>query len=420
MKPSEYRTLDPAQVLPKTGWLNRWCVKTLLNHLPDLDYGTLDLQLPSGQLLQFGKAREHQPRAEIRIHHYRALRRLLRGGPVGWSEAYMDGDWDSPDLVSLFRWALGNEASIQRMARGNWLLRSLNRLRHLRRANTRSGSRRNIAYHYDLGNDFYSLWLDPSMTYSAALYADGADNHGPDALHAAQLNKYRRICTLLNLQPGQRVLEIGCGWGGFAELAAREFGADVHGVTLSVEQLQYARERIERAGLNAHCRFTLTDYRDLSERYDHIVSIEMFEAVGEEHWPTYFSQVHQCLKPGGKAVLQIISIEEARFERYRNSADFIQTYIFPGGMLPSPERLRQAIAEGDLQLEQEQTFALGYADTLREWRHSFIEQWPRIQALAQEKRFDERFRRMWLYYLAYCEAGFRHGSIDVGLYQLSR
>ncbi|MBR9829333.1 MAG: class I SAM-dependent methyltransferase [Oceanospirillales bacterium] len=420
MKPSEYRSLTQLEALPRTGWLNRWCLKALFNHLPDFDYGTLDLQLPSGQLLQFGQAREDEPRAEVRIHHYRALRRLLRAGPIGWSEGYMDGDWDSPDLVSLFRWALGNEASIQRMAKGNWLLRGINRLRHLRRANTRSGSRRNIAYHYDLGNDFYSLWLDPSMTYSAALYAEGANNHGSDALHQAQLNKYRRICEMLALQPGQHVLEIGCGWGGFAELAAREFGAQVHGVTLSVEQLQYARERIERAGLNEQCRFTLTDYRDLTDTYDHIVSIEMFEAVGEEHWPTYFDQVHQCLKPGGTAVLQIISIEEARFEQYRSSADFIQTYIFPGGMLPSPERLRAAVADGGLVLEQEQTFALGYADTLREWRHSFIEQWPRIQALNANNSFDERFRRMWLYYLAYCEGGFRHGSIDVGLYQLSR
>ncbi|MBP0048887.1 class I SAM-dependent methyltransferase [Marinobacterium sp. AK62] len=416
MKPSEYRTLSRADVVPRTGWLNRWCMQALLNHLPHIGYGTLDLQLPSGQRLQFGSAREHEPRAEIRIHHFRAFRRLLRGGALGWSESYMDGDWDSPDLVSLFDWALGNEHKLQDLIRGHWVLRVISRLRHLRRANTRSGSRRNIAYHYDLGNAFYGLWLDPSMTYSAALYPPDSTRQGMAALNEAQLNKYRRICQLLDLKPGQKVLEIGCGWGGFAELAAREYGAEVHGITLSVEQLQYARERIEKAGLNEQCHFTLTDYRDVREQYDHIVSIEMFEAVGEEHWPRYFEQVRNCLKRGGRAVLQIISIEDERFDAYRSRADFIQTYIFPGGMLPSPERLKQEVETSGLTWEHEQTFALDYADTLREWRHSFIEQWPRVKAQG----FDERFRRMWLYYLAYCEGGFRHGSIDVGLYQLRR
>lgn len=416
MKPSEYRSLNQADLLPNAGWLNRWCLDTLLKHLPKLNYGQLNLQLPSGQQLQFGQQREGEPRVEIRINRYRALRRVLRGGAIGWSESYMDGDWDCPDLVYLMRWGLGNEEQLSNLSKGHWWLRALNRLRHLRRANTRQGSRRNIAYHYDLGNDFYSLWLDSSMTYSAALYPEDSPRQGVQALHRAQLNKYRRICEMLKLQPGQQVLEIGCGWGGFALVAASEFGAHVHGVTLSTEQLQFARERIHRAGLNEQCRFTLTDYRDLSEEYDHIVSIEMFEAVGEEHWPVYFEQVKHCLKPGGKAVLQVISIEEARFESYRNSADFIQTYIFPGGMLPSPERLREQVSNAGLELEHEQTFGLDYADTLREWRHSFIEQWPRIQAQG----FDERFRRMWLYYLAYCEGGFRQGSIDVGLYQLTR
>ncbi|MET4161355.1 cyclopropane-fatty-acyl-phospholipid synthase [Marinobacterium sp. MBR-111] len=414
MKHSPTPSLSTQDSLSRTGWLNRWCLQTLLDHLPRIEFGTLDLQLPSGQLLQFGQAREGEPRAEIRLHHYRALRRLLRGGAIGWAEGYMEGDWDSPDLESLLRWALGNESAMQNLIRGNPLLRMFNRLRHLRRANTRKGSRRNIAYHYDLGNDFYRLWLDRSMTYSAALYED-VDAQGQEALYRAQLAKYRRIAEMLELQPGQRVLEIGCGWGGFAELAAQEYGVEVHGITLSTEQLIYARERIEKAGLNEQCRFTLTDYRDVDETYDHIVSIEMFEAVGEEHWPVYFNQLKRCLRPGGRAVLQIISIEDQRFERYRNSAEFIQTYIFPGGMLPGPGRLRAEIAAGGLQLQHEHTFALGYARTLREWHHSFIEQWPRVQAQG----FDERFRRMWVYYLAYCEAGFRHGSIDVGLYQLS-
>lgn len=416
MKPSEYRSRPCMEQATTTGWLNRWALDTLLKHLPRLEYGTLDLHLPSGQSLQFGHAQNGQPRAEIRIHHMRALRRLLHGGAIGWAESHMDGDWDSADLVSLFQWALGNEDTLRHLISGNRLLRGLNRVRHLLRANTRRGSRRNIAYHYDLGNDFYSLWLDPSMTYSAALYPAQAPRQGMDALHQAQLNKYRHICHSLKLRPGQQVLEIGCGWGGFAELAAREFGVQVHGITLSIEQLQFARQRIAQAGLDEYCRFTLTDYRDLQAQYDHIVSIEMFEAVGEEHWPTYFDKVRHFLKPGGQARLQVISIEDSRFTAYRDSADFIQTYIFPGGLLPSPERLRRQIGKADLRLEQEQTFAPDYVDTLREWRHRFIEQWPRIHALG----FDERFRRMWLYYLAYCESGFRHGRIDVGLYHLAR
>lgn len=419
MKPSDAPLLPHPEARAKLGRLDRWCLNTLLTLLPQMKYGTLHLQLPSGQRLQFGHGREDEPRADMHLQHHRALRKLLHGGAIGLAETWMEADWDSPDLVALFRWALGNERHLQALTRGNALLRCLHRLRHLLRANTRRGSRRNISYHYDLGNDFYALWLDPSMTYSAALYPEGSDTRGAEALHAAQLNKYRRICELLAVKPGQRILEIGCGWGGFAEVAAREFGADVHGVTLSVEQLKYARKRTAKAGLNDQCRFTLTDYRDLDERYDHIASIEMFEAVGEEHWPTYFRQIKRCLKPGGQAVLQVISIDEARFARYRSSPDFIQTYIFPGGMLPSPERLRHAADAANLALDFEQRFASGYADTLHQWRHSFIAQWSRVQTLnSGGKDFDERFRRMWLYYLAYCEAGFRHGSIDVGLYRM--
>jgi len=409
MKPSEYRSLTARDLLPEQGWLNRWCLDAVLRHLPALEYGTLLLTLPGEQPLQFGVPRDGEPRAEVRLHNLRPIRKLLRGGLVGWAESYMDGDWDSPDMTAMVCWALGNEARMTALNDGKLWIRVLNRLMHLSRANTKRGSRRNIAYHYDLGNDFYQLWLDPSMTYSAALFAS------PEmSLTEAQANKYRRIADMLQLQPGQTILEIGCGWGGFAELASREYGVAVEGITLSQEQLTYARARVKRAGLDHLCRFSLTDYRDVSKQYDHIVSIEMFEAVGEEHWGTYFSQIKQCLKPGGRAVLQVISIDDQRFDDYRRNPDFIQRYIFPGGMLPSPSLLRKAVADADLKLTTEQLFGADYAHTLALWRHSFIEQWPRIRSQG----FDERFRRMWLYYLAYCEGGFRHGTVDVGFYQI--
>ncbi|GAB2590878.1 SAM-dependent methyltransferase [Nitrincola alkalisediminis] len=409
MKPSHYQTLTAQALLPEQGWFNRLCFNTVMKYLPHLDFGTLLFTLPSGQTLTFGHQHEGEPRAEIRLHSLKPLRRFLQGGQLGVAESYMAGEWDSPDLVALVQWALGNEAKMPELNNGKAWIRALNRLIHLKRSNTKKGSRKNIAYHYDLGNDFYQLWLDESMTYSAALFA-----HENQSLHQAQLNKYRRIAEMLDLKPGQQLLEIGCGWGGFAEFAAHEFGVKVHGVTLSQEQLAFARARIESAKLDHLCSFSLTDYRDVEAQYDHIVSIEMFEAVGEEHWDTYFTQLKNCLRPGGKAILQIISIDETRFEEYRRNPDFIQRYIFPGGMLPSPERLTLAAAQQGFDITDQLLFGLDYATTLARWRHRFIEQWPRIQAQG----FDERFRRMWLFYLAYCEGGFRYKTIDVGLYQL--
>ncbi len=409
MKPSHYQTLSRSDLLADQSWFNRRLLNAVLSRLPELDYGTLDLELPNGQQIQFGKAREGQPRAEIRLNSFRPFKRMLTGGQIGMAESYMAGEWDSPDLVSLICWALGNEQRMPDLSDGKPWLRFLNRVLHWRRANTKRGSRKNIAYHYDLGNDFYELWLDPSMTYSSALFTEEQMD-----LQDAQLEKYRRIAQLLDLKPGQKVLEVGCGWGGFAELAAKEFGAHVEGITLSKEQLLFAQARIQKAGLDHLCQFSLTDYRDVKGTYDHIVSIEMFEAVGEEHWSTYFKTLKSLLKPEGKAVLQVISIDDNRFEGYRKNPDFIQKYIFPGGMLPSPERLQVAFEEQGLALQERQFFGLDYAQTLALWRHQFIEQWPRIQSQG----FDERFRRMWLYYLAYCEGGFRYKAIDVGFYQL--
>lgn len=411
MKPSEYSTATPNQsTSTEEGWLSRRYLQQVLNRLPELEYGTLSLFLPSGKELQFGNAAPGEPRAEVRLKSLKPISRLLRGGLIGWAESYMDGEWDSPDIVALVRWALGNEQAMDEVMKGHPILNFFNRLVHLARSNTRKGSRKNIAYHYDLGNDFYQLWLDPSMTYSSALYDQ------TDDLQQAQLTKYRRICQMLDIQPGETVLEIGCGWGGFAEVAAAEYGAQVTGITLSKEQLKYAQQRIASAGLARQADFHLIDYRDVSGQYDHIVSIEMFEAVGQEHWPTYFQQVKNLLKPGSSALLQVITIENERFDAYAKAADFIQKYIFPGGMLPSPEKLEQQVRLANLTLEDQLFFGKDYARTLAEWRHSFLAQWPRIQTQG----FDERFRRMWLYYLTYCEGGFTEGSIDVGLFKISR
>lgn len=408
MKPAEYSQMNPAALAPKAGWFNQRCLHTVLRHMPRLERGLLDLYLPDGQKLSFGHKAQGEPHAELRLHSYRPLRRILRGGLIGWSESYMEGEWDSPDLTALMRWAVHNETTLSEYLDGHRLMKLINRLFHLSRNNSRRGSRRNIAYHYDLGNDFYRLWLDRTMTYSSALF--DAD----ESLEAAQLNKYRRICQMLKLQPGQQVLEIGCGWGGFAEVAASEFGVYVQGITLSREQLEFAQARALKAGLDERCHFSLTDYRDLGGQYDHIVSIEMFEAVGEAHWAGYFETLKRCLKPGGEAVLQIISIDNERFEGYRRGADFIQRYIFPGGMLPSPSALKSCLQEQDLSLEEELLFGLDYARTLNLWHQAFNERWSDIRAQG----FDERFRRMWKYYLSYCEAGFLEKTIDVGLYRL--
>ncbi|MBK8158025.1 MAG: class I SAM-dependent methyltransferase [Rhodospirillaceae bacterium] len=378
-----------------------------LNHLR---VGKLAVLFPDGRRHAVEGA-EPGPDAELEIRDVRGLQRLLRGGDIGFAEAYMAGEVDSPDLTDLIELAARNESALADALSGKRLVRAWNRLRHLMRANTRSGAKRNIAYHYDLGNEFYGTWLDPSMTYSSAYFERGANE-----LQAAQVDKYRRVAELAELAPGKHVLEIGCGWGGFAEVAARDFGCRVTGLTLSKEQLAFAQARMARQSLDGLVELRLQDYRDCPGRFDSIVSIEMFEAVGEAHWKRYFDVLRERLNQGGTAVLQIITIAEERFESYRRNADFIQRYIFPGGMLPTSTALRRLATDSGLLLRGEDGFAASYARTLREWRESFLHAWPRIQPLG----FDERFRRMWTYYLAYCEAGFRAGSIDVVHLKLQR
>jgi len=368
--------------------------QTVLALLEGLKQGRLEVRLPDGAERLFGHG---QPTASLVVHDENAFRRTLEAGDIGFAEAYLDGQWDSPDVAALLTLLASNRASIAPALYGHWKTVLFARLRHWLNANTRAGSKRNIMAHYDLGNDFYARWLDPSMTYSSAVF------DRPDlSLAEAQAAKYQRILGRLGAQPGQSVLEIGCGWGGFAALAV-EAGLEHTGLTLSPAQLEWARRRVPQADLR------LQDYRDLNERFDHVVSIEMFEAVGERWWPTYFATLAKSLKPGGKAVVQSIVIRDDLFAAYRRGSDFIQQYIFPGGMLPSPSRFEQAAAKAGLKVSDRFEFGLDYARTLQVWRQNFEAAWPEIAA----RGFDERFRRMWRYYLAYCEAGFRTGRTDV-------
>lgn len=373
--------------------------RSVLRLLENLQEGMLELCLPDGAALSFGN---NVPGVTLQVNDEAMFGRVLARGDIGFAEAYLDGQWDAPDLAGLLTLLAKNRDGLARAIYGNWRGLLAARLRHLFNRNSRAGSKRNIMAHYDLGNDFYRAWLDATMSYSAALFS--ADS---DTLEAAQGAKYRRILDRLQARPGERILEIGCGWGGFAAMA-NQLGLRLTGLTLSPAQLEWARQRAPGADLR------LQDYRGTREKYDHIVSIEMFEAVGERWWPSYFATVARALRPGGRAVIQTITIRDDLFAAYRKGTDFIQQHVFPGGMLPSKgEFRRQAERQG---LEVRDAFAFGgdYARTLALWREAFEANWPRIAALG----FDESFRRLWRFYLAYCEAGFRAGSIDVVQFEL--
>jgi len=372
--------------------------------------GHLMLTLPDGSMHRFGGQRPG-PEAVVTLHRARAIRRFALGGSLGWAEAYLDGDWSSPDIRAVMALAAANEAEWDAVLRGSLLVRTLSRLYHALRPNTRRGARRNIAAHYDLGNDFYAAWLDPTMTYSSAEFAGAGET-----LETAQARKVRNLLAAIDLRPGQSLLEIGCGWGYLAELAAREFGARVVALTLSREQHAYATERMATAGLSGQVEVRLQDWRDVPERFDRIASVEMFEAVGESYWSSFFAALRERLAPGGVAGLQIITIADRFFEAYRSSADFIQRYVFPGGMLPSPARLREEVGRAGLAWRKDTWFGHCYAETLRLWNDRFQAAWPTLVP----KGFDDRFKRLWEYYLAYCETGFRAGWTDVGRIVLAR
>jgi cyclopropane-fatty-acyl-phospholipid synthase len=365
--------------------------------------GGIDATLPDGSRRILG-GRAPGPMPVVRLHSWRALVRLMTSGSVGWYKAWAVGEWSSPDPVPLFDLFMRNGVSLGEVARAKGVWRGVNRLAHLLRRNSKARARANIAHHYDLGNDFYRAWLDRSMTYSSALFADPAET-----LEAAQSRKIRALLGRLELRPGQRLLDIGCGWGSLAEIAAREHGVQVVGLTLSSEQKAYADRRMQEAGLFDRVSIELTDYRDVTGSFDAVASVEMVEAVGQDYWPSYLQTIARVLRPGGRAALQLISIREELFDSYAASADFIQTYVFPGGMLISEARF-QAMAElAGLSWRDRTGFGLDYAETLKRWRERF-------DAAVEEGRltgFDPAFHKLWRYYLMYSEGGFRGGGIDV-------
>ena len=365
--------------------------------------GSLVFVTPAGGELAL-RGQRAGPAARLVVRDYRFMRRVLAGGDIGFAEGFMAGEWESPDLSALLEVIALNFNQMRRVTRGNLLLGVANRLRHALRGNSRRGARRNIHAHYDLGNAFYSRWLDPTMTYSSARY-----ERPGQPLADAQRHKYRSLADGMGLGPGQHVLEIGCGWGGFAEYAAKEVGARVTGITISREQYDFARRRMFEQGLAERAEIRMADYRDVEGSFDRIASIEMFEAVGERYWPAYFGQIAERLSPGGRAGLQIITIRDELFDDYRRRADFIQQYVFPGGMLPSEERLKVETDRAGLAWTGLTRFARDYADTLAEWAARFEDAWDDIRALG----FDERFRRLWRFYLSYCEAGFRSERTNV-------
>jgi len=379
--------------------------------------GQLSLTWPDGQTNVYGQRSDRaEQNANVVLHSYQPLRRLVIDGQIGFAESYMRGDWDTDNLPNLFSLIMRNDNRIGPATRGGRISRLVNLWRHWTNRNSLGGSQRNIAFHYDLGNAFYQLWLDQSMSYSSALYQSETDS-----LSLAQHNKINRISELLQMRSGSTLLEVGCGWGALAQQLAVDSGVDVTAVSLSAQQLEYAREHnlVENSaqfGDLSRTRFEFKDYRDVQGKFDHIVSIEMFEAVGERYWNTYFNKLYKLLETGGTAVIQTITIAEDRFETYRLRPDFIQSYIFPGGMLPTKTLLREHIERAGFELEQHQWFGDSYACTLRAWRERFEEVTKEVLAM----HFDERFERMWRYYLVYCETGFNIGYTDVGLLKLRK
>lgn len=369
--------------------------------------GGVDVTLPDGSRRLLG-GRKPGPMPVVRLHSWRALVRLVTSGSVGWYKAWKLGEWSSPDPVALFDLFVRNGVSLGELGRAKGFARLVNRIAHAFRDNDKRGSRRNIEFHYDLGNDFYGAWLDPSMTYSSAIFA--APIASTEPLEAAQARKIGTLLDRLGLKPGDHLLEIGCGWGSLAEIAARDYGVRVTGLTLSKEQKAHADARLGKLGLADRVSIEIRDYRDVQGRFDAVASVEMVEAVGQAYWPSYLQSISRVLEPGGKAALQLISISEALFDGYAANTDFIQAYIFPGGMLISEQRFR-AIAEAcRLEWYDRKGYGLHYAETLKRWRECY-------EAAAREGRlpdgFDQSFHDLWLYYLMYCEGGFRGGGIDV-------
>ena len=384
--------------------------RPLIGVLSKLKAGSINVSLPSGQQFKF-VGEDAGPSADLVIHSPRLISRMLMGGTMGLAEGYMAGDWTSTDVVALIRVGEMNRSILGPLDQGGLLMRALQWCVHGFRANSKRGARRNIRAHYDLGNDFYKLWLDPSMTYSSAVF-----EHPDQTLAAAQMNKYDAVLAMLKPTDATHILEIGSGWGGFAQRAVEQTGCRVTSITLSKAQLHEAQARVQRAGLSDRVTFKLQDYRDVRGEFDRIASIEMFEAVGEQYWPGFFNTIHDRLSPEGVAALQVITIRDDLFAAYRKSVDFIQRYIFPGGMLPSPEVFKQSAEQAGLGIKEQVFRGLDYAKTLATWDSAFQQKCDDVRALG----FDERFIRMWHFYLAYCEAGVRQKTRDLMQVSLTR
>jgi cyclopropane-fatty-acyl-phospholipid synthase len=392
----------------RVGLLERLIVAAAAKLLPSSFKGKLDLTLPSGRMLTIGGATPGE-NADLRLNNFKVIWAGIRRAQLGFFERYMAGDVESQNPTAFFRFYLQNRAGLDR-ASTFFFSSFMDKLWHKKRDNNRGGSKDNISAHYDLGNSFYKLWLDDTMTYSSAIFDERSNS-----LEAAQKQKYARVMEMAEIKKGSSVLEIGCGWGGFAESVAM-VGGTLRGITLSKEQLAFSQERMKAQGLDDKTELVFEDYRDTKGTFDAIASIEMIEAVGETHWPEYFKTLYQRLKPGGAAAIQGITIHENNFNAYRSGVDFIQRYVFPGGMLLTKDLMREQSQKAGLLLEKMDCFGLSYAETLRQWRVRFEAAWPKIKPLG----FDERFKKLWTLYLCYCEAGFAEGIIDVGIYKIRK
>lgn len=389
--------------------------RRVIRLLKRLKHGTLSVQWPDGHVEQFGQHDDAHPgiHAHLHLRNWKPLTEAIKSGDIGFAESYIAGDWSTHHLTDLLQLLIANRRDMEDLIYGHWLGRLVYRVRHLLNRNTKANSAKNIHAHYDLGNPFYTLWLDPTMNYSSAWFNGNFDQ----PMAQAQNAKVRRALEMTQVKAGDRVMEIGCGWGALAEMGGREFGAHMSGVTLSTEQLSFAQERMQRFGLQHNSDLRLQDYRDINDGpYDAVCSIEMIEAVGQEYWATYFSTIARLLKTGGRACVQSIVIDDALFERYVKSTDFIQQYIFPGGCLPSPSEFRKHAQAAGLKVVDEMCFGLDYAETLRRWHTQFQQDKEQVLQLG----FDERFCRIWEFYLAYCEAAFEQHNIDVMQFTLEK
>jgi len=385
--------------------------RTVLKLLHKLQHGSLTITLPDGTSQRFGA--QASPHASMTLHNWNVCSAALKSGDIGFAESFVAGDWSTPNLTELLRVMVRNRAEIETVIFGTWVGRLLYRIKHLMNRNTKANSQKNIHAHYDLGNAFYTLWLDETMNYSSALFAGNT----AQPMAQAQSAKVQRALELAHVRPGDRVLEIGCGWGALAEMATTRFGASVTGVTLSTEQLAFARNRMQLHGVAHMADLRLQDYRDIQDTpFDAICSIEMVEAVGREYWPQYFATVSRLLKPGGRACIQSIVIDDTLFDRYIESTDFIQQYIFPGGCLPCPREFRAQARAAGLEVVDELDFGHDYAETLKRWREAFLAKREQVLALG----FDQRFMHIWEFYLSYCEAAFSEDNTSVVQYTLQK